>query len=337
MPDDFFHLDASDRRAILNDAAQRLGRIPRVLEKDVWVCWALNHLFSIQDRRQMAFKGGTSLSKVYGVIDRFSEDVDVTVDFQESAPGGEPNRSQGKNFRNMAEKGVQEFIETRVIPVLQKEVDKLINHSPVILYERADASLTVKYKTALDEPGTGYLEDKVMIEFGGRNPTNPKSRHRVEAYISNFYPEVLFPSADVDVLAAERTFWEKVTLIHAAISKGRLESKKNLQFRHWLDVYAMSNTGVYTRARADIDLLRRVAEYKRVFFPSKGVDYTDCLTGKLRLAASLESMVREMESDYNSIGEMYPANPPLFSDVLSAMAELESEINKAVMDHQSDD
>lgn len=93
MPDDFFHLDASDRRAILNDAAQRLGRIPRVLEKDVWVCWALNHLFSIQDRRQMAFKGGTSLSKVYGVIDRFSEDVDVTVDFQESAPGGEPNRS----------------------------------------------------------------------------------------------------------------------------------------------------------------------------------------------------------------------------------------------------
>ncbi|MDE0206600.1 MAG: nucleotidyl transferase AbiEii/AbiGii toxin family protein [Candidatus Tectomicrobia bacterium] len=182
MAEAFLSLATPDRKAILETAASQSGRPAFILEKDVWICWILQTLFSIPGHHPMAFKGGTSLSKVYGVIDRFSEDVDITLDyrafnehFDPFMPGlsGQKIRKFSQHLTSL----VEDYLRDVVVPALEAEATRL----PTAGFHEVRAEgecVWFAYPSAV-ETSAGYLASEVLLEFGGRNTVEPNERHRI--------------------------------------------------------------------------------------------------------------------------------------------------------------
>ena len=140
MPEAYLELSPEDQKDILQTAAAQLGRQESVLEKDVWVCWALEALFSMPNAHPMAFKGGTSLSKVYHIIDRFSEDVDITLDYKNFDDVGykdypkkfdpfskDASRNQITKYSERLKGYVKSYAQEVIVPYLQSELNELPN------------------------------------------------------------------------------------------------------------------------------------------------------------------------------------------------------------------
>ena len=123
---DFLSLGADDRRAIYTTIGAQIGKSAQVLEKDVWVCWALDALFTTPDRVTMAFKGGTSLSKIYDAIARFSEDVDVTLDHRELRSDLDPFPSEGLSAkqRNAQKEALMSAVKGHVSTVIKPHLEQ---------------------------------------------------------------------------------------------------------------------------------------------------------------------------------------------------------------------
>ena|SRR3990167_1249044 len=173
MSDEFLKLPKEQRRAILEGAETQLGIRANLLEKDIWICWTLDKLFTLPKR--MAFKGGTSLSKCYGLIDRFSEDVDVTVDYREFMPDldfAEESKSSLKNKRKELQGMVADFVAKTVIPMLENEFAKEFSADKLDIQFEGGEKLYLKYPSALASNTGSYVADSVLIEFGGTNKTD---------------------------------------------------------------------------------------------------------------------------------------------------------------------
>src|SRR5262249_15479362 len=220
---------------ILQTLGAKRGQSPAVLEKDVWVCWALDTLFKTSGVFPMAFKGGTSLSKVYKAIDRFSEDIDVTIDYKSLLPDADPFKdgisgSQlsklTKSLRDLVSKHTHEVI----LPAFQSAIKNEFGSQPyeVTLSEDGE-TLSIGYHPIFQ---TAFITDQILVEFGGRNAIIPSQPVTIRSYISEDVTELEFPSATVTVLAAERTFWEKVTLLHYECNVGEVEKLEG-KSRHW--------------------------------------------------------------------------------------------------------
>lgn len=289
MADPFLHLPAEDRREALRVAADRSGRLPHLLEKDAWVVWALQTLFAAPWSEHLVFKGGTSLSKAYGAIRRFSEDVDLTYSIRALAPDlvGEnaealpTTRSEERRWSKQVRKRLPEWVEAEVVPLvggtLQTEA------LPAVLRLEAD-KLLIEYEAVAS--GSGYVAPSVMLEFGARSTGEPASERDVVCDAAEWIEGVAFPTARPRVMHAERTFWEKATAIHVFCLQGRLRGERFS--RHWYDVVKLQEVGVAERAFADRPLAEAVARHKAMFFIEKAVDgslidYAEAVGGRLRL------------------------------------------------------
>ncbi len=224
MPENYLELSARDQKEILQTSAAELARQASVLEKDIWVCWALQTLFSIPDAHPMAFKGGTSLSKIYGIIDRFSEDVDITLDYkhfddtdfkdhpEEFDPfAKDASKNQIRKFSDQLKGYVKTYAIETVIPYLEAELAKLPTadqHS--IDVDETGEKIWISFPSVV-ETSDEYLKSQVLIELGGRNVIEPHEVHTITPYVSQITQGVSYPTCDVAVLSSERTFWEKAT------------------------------------------------------------------------------------------------------------------------------
>ena len=329
MPE-FLSLSKEERQGILSEGGARMGRLPNVLEKDVWVCWVLDRLFKMPGALQMAFKGGTSLSKVYGAIARFSEDIDVTIDYRaltDVDPFGLSNTRKAR-LREELQKLVAKHIESVVYPYFKAALTNDFGEyaaSLEIQGEDAD-QLVVRYPSAFDSGG-GYLADSVRIEFGGRNVTEPQSRRGITADLAGEFPEIEFPKADAPVLHMERTLWEKATLIHVECNREPRENADRLS-RHWYDLDRLYVLEAGQLALKDHGLLEDVVKHKRVFFPTKF--YDGCLSGKLQLVPE-GKLRKQLDADFGRMvgAGMFYIAPPKFDEILGRLSEMQSTINKA--------
>ncbi len=221
MAEAFLSLDARQRADILQTVAARSGRAAIILEKDIWVCWVLQALFSMPDPHPMAFKGGTSLSKVYRVIDRFSEDVDVILDYRAFNDGFDPfadgtSRNQIRLFGERLKDRVADYIHDVMAPALGAAADRLAadgRHDIRI----GDDGETIRfgYPSAVEDSHS-YVRSEVVLEFGGRNVIDPNGRHTIAPDMATLTPDLGYPAATVTVLSPLRTFWEKATLVHVS-------------------------------------------------------------------------------------------------------------------------
>lgn len=303
MADPFLHLPVEDRREALSVAADRSGRPGHLLEKDVWVVWSLATLYGSALGDHLVFKGGTSLSKAFQVIRRFSEDVDLTYDIRAIAPDlvdgdGEAlpkTRSEEKRWSSEVRKRLPGWVEGSVQPII---AEALAAEALAATIHVESEKLFIDYEAAT--AGSGYVAPSVMLEFGARSTGEPASLRDIACDASGLIEGVIFPTARPRVMHAERTFWEKVTAIHVFCLQERLRGDRFA--RHWHDVARLDETGFAASAFADRDLANAVARHKTMFFAEKAadrtpIDYGAAVNKGLRLVPTGDGL-KALEEDY---------------------------------------
>jgi predicted nucleotidyltransferase component of viral defense system len=326
----FLLLSEQDRKDILQTLGNKMGQSPAVLEKDIWVCWALGTLFSIPNILPMAFKGGTSLSKVYNAIDRFSEDIDITLDYKSLATDADPFKeditaSQLNKLTKTLRQLVSKHTHDVVVPAFAAAMKADFSEHNYELNQGDDGEqLFINYQPLFH---TAYLTDQVLIEFGGRNAITPSKPVTIKPYVADALPELELPTAAVTVLAAERTFWEKITLLHYECNVCEVE-KLERKSRHWYDIYKLAQMPIGEAALQDTALLRDVVKHKKAFYNKKGANYDLCLENKMSLVPN-DELLKALEHDYRKmVAEgMFNQSVPEFSAIVSDLKKLESRIN----------
>ena len=337
--DHFALMPAPERAIVFRETAARL-RVgsASIVEKDFWVCWALQRIFSNAALPGLLFKGGTSLSKVYKVIERFSEDVDIVLDRHALGFAGEedPSNIVGTNKRNrkldeLAGK-CSETVHGTVRLELQESFRSVLGEADwAIREDPADAerqSLLFTYPLGLEENlyGLGtYIRPVVRLEFGCRGDVWPSERQSVQPYIADALPSLLAkPTAEVHVLRPERTFWEKATLLHAIFHSGKMPTRLS---RHYYDLARLYRHEYGQNAIADFGLLASVVEHKKVFFREAAARYDLAKPGSLRICPPDDKIAR-IRADYREMREMLFAEPPTFDSLMADLRELEDRVNR---------
>jgi hypothetical protein len=301
---DFFDLSVGERFEALAQAANASGRPPHLLEKDVWVVWSLRHLFAAPYAPHLVFKGGTSLSKAYGVIQRFSEDVDLTYDIRAIAgdligDAGTPlpaSKSQEKKWSKEIRTRLADWVTTEVVPRLRQDLEQ--HGLPATARAEGD-KVFIDYTPLVS--GTGYVPPAVMLEFGARSTGEPCELRSVHCDAAAHLSGVEFPEATPQVMRAERTFWEKATAIHVFCSQGVFRGGDRFA-RHWHDVTRLDAAGFADSAMADTVLAKAVADHKSIFFAEKSpdgepIDYHAAVSGGLRLVPD-DGALAKLAADY---------------------------------------
>lgn len=338
MPESFFGLSRKDQREALEYARAETGRPAHLLEKDIWVVWALRALFEASIGSDLTFKGGTSLSKVYKIIDRFSEDIDLTYDIRKLIPDltGESgelprSRSQASKWTKAVRRRLPDWITTNIQPVLESALVKEGLQAKLEQGGKDNDNLMLHYP-ALSK-GTGYIAPVVTLEFGGRATGEPHEIHRVECDITEHLSEIEFPTASPQVMSLSRTFWEKATAAHVFCAQGRLRGERYA--RHWHDLAAISRSQQYTTAISAHAIASTVAQHKSYFFIEKDmdgkiIDYIAATTGKLKIVphgdarTALAKDYKGMVTDDVMVGEALP-----FDALLDVCAAIEKAINES--------
>lgn len=312
-----------------------MGRAPYILEKDVWVCWALKQLFIMPGAPKMVFKGGTSLSKVYNAIDRFSEDVDVTISRSDLAPNLDPfekdlSRTQQKLISKELDSIVQQYVVDTVQPYLSSCVAGNFDENTVrISIDDSKAyQARISYESALGE-GYKYVPQAVLLEFGGKNKMLPNEDHVLAPYIAEYITDLSYPEASVVVLSPQRTFWEKATLIHAECNRDTMRPSVDRLSRHWYDLAKLAQHSIGEEAIINTDLLSDVVTCKEVLYYTARAKYEDCLNGNLRLVPN-EELSQALEKDYNEMikANMFWDDPPTFRDICDSLGSIEEQLNE---------
>ncbi|GAA5081961.1 nucleotidyl transferase AbiEii/AbiGii toxin family protein [Roseibacterium beibuensis] len=336
MAEAFLRLDAKDRLDALGVAADRLGRPAHLLEKDVWVVWAIQQLFGSPIGTNLVFKGGTSLSKAYQVIDRFSEDVDLTFDIRALIPdllGGREDAmpatsSEERRWSKRVRQALPEWVAGTVQPILQQAMDR----------EGIDAGLRIDGdKLFIDYPhlarGTGYVSPSVMLEFGARSTGEPASPRDIVCDAASVIAGVEFPIARPRVMHAERTFWEKATAIHVFCLQNRMRGDRFS--RHWHDVARLDDAGIAAAAIQDRALATAVARHKTMFFAEKAadatwIDYGTATSGHLQLVPGGDAL-KALADDYGRMVEdgLLASTPEPFGDLMDRCADIARTANAA--------
>jgi len=334
--DNFLLLKDADKKVYFDVVANELDVTPQLIEKDFWVCWILKMLFSLPESgNHLTFKGGTSLSKCYNVIKRFSEDVDVSIErtFLTSQESIEPDRKQSgkENQRRLdrLKQACQEKIGNVIIPELKDKIGYAL--SDIRKWEiKLDSDDSDKqtilfiYPSIIDNGINDYIQPVVKIELGARSDHWPVEIMFVKPYVSNAAGKVTIEGTQVRVLGAERTFWEKATILHAISSGSKLRTRMS---RHYYDVGEMVGSPIYGKAIQNIDLLIKVAEHKALFFKDSKARYDLAKPGSLRLMPQDEH-IAQLNEDYRQMKEMFFEDPPSFESVLKELRTAEEEISR---------
>lgn len=336
MAESWFKLNRSDQREALETVAGVIGRPAHLLEKDIWVVWTLAAIYETPLGADLTFKGGTSLSKVYRIIDRFSEDIDLTYDIRQIVPDllkdGNPipsSTSQAKKLTDAVKNRLPNWIRTSVQPVLTQALQREELQAELSLEGSDQEKLILEYEPI--HRGTGYVAPRIQLEFGARATGEPNQRQAVTCDLSAALPGIAFPTATPLVMQAERTFWEKATAAHVYCHQGRLRGER--YSRHWYDLAAMHRTGHAQRAIADNPLALAVAQHKSMFFAENDadrnrIDYHRAVGGAIQLVpegAALDAL----RTDYAAMlsDGLIAANPASFDEIIGICTALQRQIN----------
>jgi hypothetical protein len=334
MGEGFFTLSREDQKELLQTGAERTGKRANLLEKDIWVIWTLDRLFAPGATHELTFKGGTSLSKAYQVIDRFSEDIDLTIDIRRlmDDPGLElhpKNNTQAKNLSDAVKKKIPIYIETSIRPALEaaltaENLGARINISPL----KTD---TVELAYASHFERVEYNPSKIILEFGAKSTGEPHSEMPVQCDVADHFNEVRFPSARPRVMDIARTFWEKVTAVHAYCRNGKLKGERFA--RHWFDLHAIYSSPHKARIGENAGIKDFVAEHKNIFFRERDsdgtwIDYRVAVHGNLHLVPDGKAN-EGLREDYRKMIEngMFAGTAPAYESLMESIGRMQADLN----------
>jgi len=334
----FFSLGRQDQAEALEAVRAITGRPSHLLEKDAWVVWVLDALFESTLGQDLTFKGGTSLSKAFKVIDRFSEDIDLTYDIRQligdltgDGEGLPSTRSQANKWTSAVRDRLPGWIESHVRPVLASALARDGLLARLELAGESHDKLLLHYR-AIGQ-GTGYVAPAVVLEFGARATGEPHQVILVACDMEGHLDGVSFPTARPQVMSVHRTFWEKATAAHVFCRQGRLRGERYA--RHWYDLAALSGSKFFPPAILDREVALSVARHKSIFFAEKDdagstIDYFQAVTGQLRIVPEGKAMAA-LASDYDAMvqDQLMLGNAPGFDALMQACVQAEALTNQA--------
>lgn len=338
---DFARLSIDDRIPYFQEVANRRGLSRLIVEKDFWVCFTLQLLFGLPKFRDaFVFKGGTSLSKVFGIIKRFSEDIDISIDPEWLGFGGEkdpvstPSRSQFEKRWKELNQSCIATVKGQVQPALELGIKAMLGHSgtgqPYLIFkidEQTKAPVIIfRYPTYnLDSPG--YIDPQVKLEFGALPDQRPAGKHTVTPWVAEEFPEIFLKAkCSVIALEVERTFWEKATILHAEYHRPHNKPMRSRHSRDCYDLCLMAKHESIKHAMADLELFKRVVEFKKTYFHSGWACYDSARPGSLHLVPS-DYRIPDLKADYRKMQVMFIEEPPSFDELLEQLSKIEDQIN----------
>lgn len=338
---EFFKRPPADQAVIIREVAARRGLSAVMVEKDFWVSWTLAVLFAHPEfAGQLVFKGGTSLSKVFGVIERFSEDIDLSVSPEFlgiSEQWVEEAESRNKRTERMEEleAACTEKVREMFVPELERIAGESLGKPPggaawmEFQVDEETHSPVVLFHYPSNEPtGFEYLRRSVKIEFGSLTDQRPAGKHAIGPWVAEDFPEVLADfQCELVALELKRTFWEKATILHAEYHRDGAKPIRDRFSRHYSDMAAMAEHAEAAPALANDELRQRVADWKSRFFAANWARYYLAKPGTFRLAPP-EFRMHELDKDYRAMRPMFLNEPPAFATVVKALSDLESRINQ---------
>lgn len=330
---DFLKLSTDEQRLYIEQAAIRRNVSPVIMEKDFWVCWLLSILFESEFADSLVFKGGTSLSKIFGAIDRFSEDIDLSLSpaflgvFEVAT-----NRTQAAKLMKKAEAACVLAVQTQIMRMLETTALRVLvrkeqwrfefledphTNSPVLFFH---------YPSSLPT-GFAYIKRSVKLEFGSLTDQQPTVCHTIRPWIAEVFPAA-FPDWQCEVIALEmgRSFWEKATILHAEYHRPLDKPMRDRFSRHYADTAALASHPEAIKAIDQHDLRNKVVSWKNLFFPNASASYHEAKPDTFRLVPRAERLL-ELRRDYQLMRDMYLSEPVSFDDILDTLSDLERRIN----------
>jgi Nucleotidyl transferase AbiEii toxin, Type IV TA system len=336
--DTFIRFSEDERRTYCNEAQAVLGLPPASVEKDFWVCWTLRELFDLPEiGSHLTFKGGTSLSKAWKLINRFSEDIDIVIDREVLGFGGDasPDRASSRKQLNKRLSSLKDacrnFVQGEILTTLRERIESDLGDSREWSLE-IDPDAEDGQCLLFSYPGVfpgGYIRPVVKIELGARSDTEPSEVVSIQPHLSDAFPDI-FTSGSFSVLtvSSRRTFWEKAMLLHEETYRPADKPRKARLSRHYYDLWSLIKKGVAETAVADAELFERVAAHRATYFRISWVDYSTLRRGFLQLSPP-ESQVAYWRGDYKAMStEMFFEPPPDFDEILAVVRNFEREFNR---------
>ena len=331
-------LTAAERAELFNAAAQQLGIGPVSVEKDFWVCWTLRELFALPDiADHLIFKGGTSLSKVWRAVQRFSEDIDISLSkewlgfgYEEDPEHQSSTKKRKRQLQALAEACAERVGGQLLSSLREAGRRQLMDDDWTMEVSPQDAqTLLFRYPTSLPVmPGTEYIDRAVKIECGARSDRWPSENRIIQPYVAEAFPDAVTDAeVPVRVLSVERTFWEKATILHAEAHRPAEQAMPSKYSRHYADLAALADLPEAGEWPKRDELRARVVEHKQVFFASAWARYELAVPGSLRLLPSAERL-RQMETDYREMQVMYFGAARSWTEIVQRLEALESAINR---------
>lgn len=318
-------LSTAERSELFAETAARRNMTPAIVEKDFWVTWALDRLFGHQElHRVLMFKGGTSLSKVFGLIERFSEDIDLILDWR-ILTGEDPEATRSKTKQQKLNEEINERAQDFIAGEMQRQVIECIGQVCRCEVDGSDPHvLNVSYPGAFPDE---YLRPKVRLEIGPLASWLPFDEYTIRPYAAESFPDI-FSRAEcrVKAIKAERTFWEKATILHHEAYRPEGSQQPPRNSRHYYDLAQMAASSVKETALAHLDLLTSVVDFKKRFYPRGWARYDLAKPGTLRLVPETH-VLHAVTEDYRAMENMIYGECPDIETVMTCLKDLENEIN----------
>ena len=277
----------------------------------------------------LSFKGGTSLAKAYALIDRFSEDIDVILDWRLlgygiNEPWKDRSNTQQDKFNAEAEDRAATFLRDEFVPKVEDDLCRILGRN-VSIDVAAEAPQTVEFSYPRSFSARSVLQI-IRLEFGALAAWTPAEDKEIVSFVAEEYPKIFHaPGTLIRTVTAERTFWEKATILHreANRQKGSFPSRYS---RHYYDLYRMAITPVKDNALHDVALLKTVVDFKKKFYRCAWARYDEAVRGNMKLMPP-GKYLEELKKDYEHMESMIFSPAPKFDDVMEGIATLEKEIN----------
>ena len=324
-------LPKTEREILFRNTSAKCGMSVGIVEKDFWVCWTLDYLFHQSPwANRLAFKGGTSLSKSFGLIHRFSEDIDLILDWRllassEIHPWAERSKTQQNKLNEALNNETKELLQSQFVPKLTTDfTDYFADSFKVEIDSQDPQTVNFIYPQLFHDSS---ILPMIRLEIGALAAWTPTAQCTITSYAAQQYGKIFkTPSTSVLTVMPERTFWEKVTILHkeAFRTSGSFPARYS---RHYYDLFCMDKSPIKESAYADLELLTRVVQFKDRFYPSGYAHYDLAKPGTMHLIPPAQYQPA-LRGDYAHMQNMLFGDKPSFEEIMRCIERLEVEINQ---------
>jgi predicted nucleotidyltransferase component of viral defense system len=339
----FFQLSNQDKIEVINQTVIRKKLPLEAIEKDIWVTAVLRALFELPYAENISFKGGTSLSKCWNIIQRFSEDVDIAINREYFGFQGETFTI--KQISKLLRKACCKFCRNTLQFDLAKQLEQSGISPDLFSVEMNITDVTtidpekifVNYKSLFANNqrnnAESYIKPVVVLEVNGRSMKEPLEKVAIQSFIDEVFADRPFAEQpfEIQAVAPERTFLEKVCLLHEEFAKKDQEKiRVNRMSRHLYDIVRMLDTPIAEKALNNTELYKHIIAHRRMFIALLDFDYDTLFPDKINILPPT-IVIANWEDDYRKMQTMIYGEAPTFETIINKIKKLNERINQIVL------